>query len=66
MRWLSLLVCKYYRPLRLLGLGGVFQNIGWLAVEFATDGLQSRETNGFGLTSFEDREVDNRDIDPLG
>jgi len=35
----------------------IFQDITRLTAEFTADGLQGRETNGLGLTCFQDRKI---------
>jgi hypothetical protein len=40
-----------------LFVGAVFEEVGRLAVEFATDALEGTEANGAGFAGFEDGEV---------
>jgi hypothetical protein len=51
---------------RLLIIRHKLQDIGGLAVEGQADGFEGAETDGFGLTRFEDREVGEGKADLFG
>ena len=41
----------------LLGVGAVFEDVAWGAVEDAADGVEGREAHGLGFAGLQDREV---------
>ncbi len=47
-------------------IGPVFEYIAGLAVQFATNRLQSGKTDGLRLSVFKDRQVGRRNIDAAG
>ena len=48
------------------GFRAEFQNFAGLTFERFADGLERRETDGFGLTGFEDGQILRRDADGVG
>jgi hypothetical protein len=48
------------------GIGVEFKEVARLAAEHAADRLKCREADGACLAGLEDRQIGERDIDPLG
>ena len=68
-----MLECSYSRSSKdqmtissdLLGVGAELEDVAWLAVEGAADGVEGRETHGLGFAGFQDGEIGDSDAHAL-